>query len=118
MKNIETFQELKNLQSSLKLEMGIHNIRITEDDLVEMLKQILSYIVNEKGYGDKSFFTFTKFMRLMKNNHKGFEYKILINLKGGYAECIWKTAIMRETFERLGGFISIDTMKYTLNTNC
>ena len=79
MKNIESFKEFQNLFSSTKLEIGIVNIPISEDPLVEILNEIWPNITNEKGYSDKSSFTFIDFMRLMKENHRVYEYRQLSN---------------------------------------
>ena len=36
--------------------------------------------------------------------------------KGRITGCIWQTSIMRDNFERFGGFISMDTMKRHLTS--
>ncbi len=54
------------------------------------------------------FFIFTEFIRLMKDNHEGFQCRLLKYPQGEYTGCIWQTAIMRENVERFGGFLIID----------
>ena len=49
MNNIETFQEFQNLFSSSNLELGIDNIPITKDNIVEMSKETWLGIRNEKN---------------------------------------------------------------------
>ena len=49
MNNIETFQEFQNLFSSSNLELGIDNIPITKDNIVEMSKETWLDIRNEKN---------------------------------------------------------------------
>ena len=70
----------------------------------------------------KNIETFQEFQNLFLSSNleigiKGFEYRLLSNLKGEYTSFICHTSMMQENFERFGGFISIDAMKRVLNTN-
>ncbi len=56
MRDIATFCEFQLIFSSSNLEIGIDHIPKSEEDLVEMPKEIWSDIINEKGYNETYFF--------------------------------------------------------------
>ena len=72
-------------------------------------------LMNEKS-GEDTFCTFFEYMQLMKQNNKGFQYQFLENNVGRITGCVWQTAVMRDNFERFGGYICIDAMKRHINT--
>ena len=47
MKNIERFREFQNFFSSSNLKIGIDNILLSEENLLEIPKEIWSDIINE-----------------------------------------------------------------------
>ena len=55
--------------------------------------------------------TFHEYMLSLELQNKGFSVTFLKSNQGRITGCIWQTAIMRDNFERFGGFISMDAMK-------
>ena len=115
MNNITDFNDFQNFFSSSKLEIGVDNIPMSDDNIVAISKEVWTDIINEKGYDEKSFLTFVEFMKLLQESNQGFEYRLMKNLEGMYTGCVWQTATMRFNFERFGSFISIDAMNREIN---
>ncbi len=53
-------------------------------------------------------------MLSLESQNNGFSVTFLRSNQGRITGCIWQTAIMRDNFERFGGFLSMDTMKRNL----
>ena len=115
MNNITDFNDFQTFFSSSKLEIGVDNVPISDDNIVAISKEVWTDIINEKGYDEKSFLTFVEFMKLLQESNKGFEYRLMKNAECMYTGCVWQTATMRSNFERFGGFISIDAMNREIN---
>ena len=71
--------------------------------------------MNERSGGD-TFCTFVEYMQLIAENNRGFQYQFLQNNTGTITGCVWQISVMRDNFERFGGYICIDAMKRHINT--
>ena len=64
---------------------------------------------------EDSMITFKEYMLSLKIHNDGFAVTFLQSDKGRLTGCIWQTAIMRDNFERFGGYISMDAMMRPIN---
>ena len=90
--------------------LHVHPIWHPKIKYQEMRKDLM----NEKN-GGYTFCTFMEYMQLIAKNNKGFQYQFLQNNPGTITGCDWQTAVMRDNFERFGGYICIDGMKRHIN---
>ena len=62
-----------------------------------------------------SIVTFAQYLELIQENAKGFVFEPAIGVKGNVHGVVSQTAMMRDNFERFGGYISLDTIKRAIN---
>ena len=109
----ENFQDFLNMFNTSKLPIGIHNMPLTDDNIVQMGKDLWLEIMNDDDHTD-TIVTFQEYMLSLESQNDGFSVTFLKSNQGRITGCIWQTAIMRDNFERFGGFLSMDTMKRNL----
>ena len=117
-KEVGTLDDFVTFEAKFKssnLEVGIEDMSSYDDDVAEIGQEMWKDLMNEKS-GEDTFCTFFEYMQLMKQNNKGFQYQFLENNVGTITGCVWQTAVMRDNFERFGGYICIDAMKRHINT--
>ena len=98
-----------------KLPIGIDNQPLSDDNIVQMGKDLWLEIMNDDNNMD-TIVTFQEYMLSLQHQNKGFSVTFLRSNQGRITGCIWQTAIMRDNFERFGGFISMDAMKRNLTS--
>ena len=86
-----------------------------DDNIAGIGQQMWTDLMNNKS-GEDTFCTFFKYIKLIAENKKGFQYQFLQNNIGTITGCVWQTVVMRDNFEQFGGYICIDTMKRHINT--
>ena len=63
-----------------------------------------------------SVITFQEYMLSLEANNGGFAITLLKSAEvGRLIECIWQTAIIRDNFERLGDFLSMNAILSQIN---
>lgn len=114
---VESFQDFEALSNTSKLEFGLDNEPISDDNIAEMAQDLWKDIMNSgrEEDDDEVMLTFSEFMEDLKKTERGFKYVILSDSSGRCTGCIWQTATMRENFERFGSFASLDCMKRGIN---
>ena len=113
-KDLEDYNDFKSLIQSSKLEIGIDNIDITNDDIAQIGKEIWFDIMNNNT-SEETFCTFSQYMTILSQQQSGFEFDILVDSDNYATGCIWQTAVMRKNFELYGGYICLDAMKRPIN---
>ena len=96
-----------------KLPIGIDDTPLSVDNIVQMGKDLWLEIMNDDNNVD-TIVTFQEYMLSLECQNEGFVVTNLRSNQGRITGCIWQTAIMRDNFERFGGFISMDAMKRNL----
>ena len=88
------------------LEVGIEDMSSCNDNIAEIGQEMRKDLMNEKSGGD-TFCTFVEYMQLIAENNKGFQYQFLQNNLGTITGYVWQISVMRDDFERFGGYIYI-----------
>jgi len=115
MRNCNNFNDFQELFTTTKLHTGIDDIPLTEDNITQMGKDLWLEIMNDDNCED-SILTFQEYMLSLEATNKGFTVTFLKSAETGrLTGCIWQTAIMRDNFERFGGFLSMDVMLRPIN---
>ena len=114
MNECQTFQDFQNIYKTSKLHTGIDDIPLSDDNIAQMGKDLWLEIMNDDNCED-SMVTFKEYMLNLKAQNDGFTVTFLQSDKGRLTGCIWQTAIMRDNFERFGGYISMDAMMRPIN---
>ena len=114
MKNVKSYNDFKSLCNTSNLDLGLDNNPLTDDDISEMARDLWQEFMADDANED-SMVTFTEYMEILREHNSGFRYVLLQDKSGKYTGCLWQTATMRDSFERFGGFISIDAMKRGIN---
>ena len=96
--------------NNTKLPIGVDNMPLTEDNITQMSKDLRLEIMNDDINVD-TIVTFQEYMLSLQSQNEGFSVTFLRSNQGCITGCIWQTAIMRDNFERFGGFKNMDTMK-------
>ena len=114
MNDCDTFQDFKSIYKTSKLHTGIDDIPLSDDNIAQMGKDLWLEIMNDDNCQD-SMITFKEYMLNLKDQNEGFAVTFLKSDKNRLTGCIWQTAIMRDNFERFGGYISMDAMMRPIN---
>ena len=113
MHEFNNYQDFAKMFNTSKLPIGIDNTPLTDDNIVQMGKELWLEIMNDDNDTD-TIVTFQEYMLSLEHQNEGFAVNFLRSNQGRITGCIWQTAIMRDNFEWLGGFISLDAMKWNL----
>ena len=109
------FKDFQNMFKTTRLHNGIDDIPLTKDNIAQMGKELWIEIMNDDNCQD-SIITFQEYMLNLQENNKGFAVTLLKSAETGrLTGCIWQTAIMRDNFERFGGYLSMDAMLRPIN---
>ena len=114
MDNVKSYNDFKSLCNTSNLDLGLDNNPLTDDNIAEMSRDLWQeYMADDTN--EDSMVTFAEYMQLLAQHNPGFRHVLLQDKSGKYTGCIWQTAVMRDSFEQFGGFISIDAMKRGIN---
>ena len=113
MDGCENFNDFVNMFNTSKLPIGIDDTPLSDDNIVQMGKDLWMEIMNDDNNVD-TIVTFQEYMLNLESQNRGFAVSFLRSNQGRITGCIWQTAIMRDNFERFGGFVSMDAMKRNL----
>ena len=115
MHNCDNFKDFQDMFKTTKLHNGIDDIPLTDDNIAQMGKELWIEIMNDDNCQD-SIITSQEYMLSLEANNKGFAVTLLKSAETGrLTGCIWQTAIMRDNFERFGGYLSMDAMLRPIN---
>ncbi len=90
-------------------------IEIDDDTANEIARELWLEILTDSN-GDSSWIvTFLQYMNLLQSQTTGFIYEFATDSYGKVNGLVWQTTTMRSNFERYGGYISLDTMKWEIN---
>jgi hypothetical protein len=116
--DFEQFQLIANSNGMLS---GLEtNVSLDDDEAYAMSHNVLLEVQNSiGGSGEDAVFKFVDYLELIAERAKGFTYKLAENSTGNKRQLtgvVWMTATMRRNFELFGDYISLDMMKWGLNT--
>ena len=106
MKGIDSFNDFSAMLKSSQLEVGLDDSPLTNDNIAEMAQELWMNTMNQAP-SDNAFATFQEYIKLLKQANQGFQYELLQDSSGKCTGCLWQTAVMRDNFDRFGGFLSI-----------
>ena len=108
------FQDFQRIFKTTKLERGLDDTPLTDDNIAELGRDIWDELLNDSE-SEHCFFTFAEYMEALRDSNLGFDYQLLADTNGRYTGCIWQTSTMKDNFDRFGGFLCIDAMKHGIN---
>lgn len=114
LENVSNFQDFQRIFKTTKLIKGLDDTPLTDDNIAELGRDTWDELLND-GESEHCFFTFAEYMQTLKDCNSGFDYQLLTDMNGRYTGCIWQTSIMKDNFDRFGGYLSIDAMKRGIN---
>ena len=115
LERVSNFQHFKRVFKTPKLDRGLDNTPLTDDNIAELGRDIWDKLLNDSEL-EHCFFTFAEYTKTLKESNVGFDYQMLLaDTNGRCTVCIWQTFIMKGNFDRFGGFLSIDAMKHGIN---
>jgi len=114
LENVSTFQDFQRIFKTTKLDRGLDDSPLTDDNIEELGRDIWDELLNNSE-SEHCFFTFAEYMQSLQDSNSGFDYQLLADSNGRYTGCIWQTSTMKDNFDRFGGFVSIDAMKRGIN---
>ena len=115
MHNCDSFNDFQDMFKTSRLHVGVDDIPLTDDNIVQMGKELWLEIMNDDKCED-SILTFQEYMLSLEATNKDFLVTLLKSAETGrLTGCIWQTVIMRDNFERFGGFLSMDAMLHPIN---
>ena len=114
LERVSTFQDFQRIFKTTKLERGLDDSPLTDDNIEELGREIWDELLNNSE-SEHCFFTFAEYIQSLQDSNSGFDYQLLADSNGRYTGCIWQTSTMKDNFDRFGGFVSIDAMKRGIN---
>ena len=97
----DSFKEVVN--DSVLLD-GIDDELDLDDDMAhELAKQMWLDVLQSNMDSTDSIVTFVQYLQLIRENAKGSVFELALDNRGHVNGAIWKTATMRDNFERFGG---------------
>lgn len=115
MHTTQSFNDFQALCNTSNVKPGLDNTPLSDDDVAVIAKEVWEEIMCNDPNED-AIVTFKEYMDLLKKSNKGFLYELFHDTRGKCTGCVWQTSIMRDNFERFGGFIALDAMKREINS--
>jgi len=114
LESVSNFQDFQRIFKTTKLERGLDDTPLTDDNIAELGRDIWDELLNDSE-SEHCFLTFSEYMQALQDGNSSFDYQLLSDSNGRYTGCIWQTSTMKDNFDRFGGFVSIDAMKRGIN---
>ena len=88
MSECDNFQDFVNMFNTSKLPTGIDNTPLTDDNIVQMGKELWLEIMNDDNDTD-TIVTFQEYMLSLESQNEGFAVSFLRSNQGRITGCIW-----------------------------
>ena len=95
---VSSFQDFQRIFKTTKLDKGLDDTPLTEDNIAELGKDIRDELLNNSE-SEHCFFTFKEYMEALRQSNIGFDYQFLEDTNGRYIGCIWQTSTMKDNFD-------------------
>ena len=91
LERVSTFQDFQRIFKTTKLDRGLDDTPITDDNIAEPGRDIWDELLNNSE-SEHCFFIFSEYMEALRESNIGFDYQLLEDTDGRYTGCIWQTS--------------------------